>query len=82
MATIPALGNVNGYMPQRATLKGQEFVYNGTTRGLERSAIEAGAVAGDEVTTHVLGDRTYRLEFNRHATHNPQQLQAVLVVGR
>lgn len=80
MTTAQTLGTVNGYMPQRATFKGKPFTYNGTTRGLERAAIALGAVAGDEVTTHVLSDRTYRLEFNRHVTTNELQVQAVLVL--
>lgn len=70
------LGTVNGYMPQAASFKGKRFTYDGTTRGLEKSAIKAGAVAGDTVTTHVLGDRNYILEFNRHITHNSLQVQA------
>lgn len=75
---MTGIGTVNGYMTQQATFKGKPFTYNGTTRGLERAAIALGAVAGDTVTTHVLGDRTYRLEFNRHVTANPQRIQAVL----
>jgi hypothetical protein len=76
---IAGLGTVNGYMPQRASFEGRSFVYDGTSRGLEKSAIALGAGEGSLVTTHVLGDRVYRLEFNRFVTHNPQQLQAVRV---
>jgi len=70
------LGTVNGYMPQTASFNGKRFVYNGTTRGLEKAAIEAGAGVGDTVTTHVLDDRDYVLEFNPHITHNSLQVQA------
>lgn len=81
MEKITGLGTVNGYMAQSATLNGERFIYNGTTRGLEAEAIKRGATVGDTVTTHVLGNRTYVLEFNRHVTANPQHLQAVLVTA-
>lgn len=73
------LGTVNGYSVQRATFGKKNFTYDGTTRGLERAALAVGAVAGDRVTTHVLGARTYVLEFNPHIEHNSARVQAVRV---
>jgi hypothetical protein len=59
----PKIGTVNGYVTSAASVNGRRFTFDGTTLGLTRSALAAGAQIGDVVRADYGGNGRDMLDY-------------------
>lgn len=52
---IPKLGNVNGFVRSSAWLGSKHFEFDGTIKGLVKSAVASGAKAGSAIQANFAG---------------------------